>query len=570
MSTLDIKQKIAELIAPSVGIDAAEIVSFFELPKDTSHGDLALPCFRFAKQLKKAPPAISAELHKSHFTGALPTGVAKVNPVGGYLNFFIETSSIVTDSLRAVLRQGSGFAATGEGVGKTVVVEYSSVNIAKPFGIGHLRTTVIGAALARIHAKLGYNVIRINHLGDWGTQFGKVIAGFKRWGSEYVFTEKPIMRLYEIYVRFHAEAEKDPSLEAEGREEFRKLEQGDPENLDLWKRFIDYSMIDFNRIYNLLHVEFDYNTGESFYRDKMDAVIAKLEARGLLKISQGASVVDLEEFGMPPCLIRRSDDASLYATRDLTALLYRKATFNFAKMLYVVGAAQALHFRQFFKVAELMGNDWIKEVLHIEFGWIKFDNQMMSTRQGTIIFLDDVLDEARFRAKAVIMEVNPELPNLDWTAERIGVAAIIFGQLRVRRNKDINFVWDEALTFRGETGPYLQYTHARLTSLMQKYGKSLPDLDADFSGFDDEEKQIIKLFELYPQKLRLVTELYETNILTDYLIDLAGAFNSYWQRIRIISDDERLTRARMQMAFAVRTIIADGLRLLGIEPLERM
>ncbi len=570
MSTVELKHQIASAIADAVGVSAEDIVALFELPKDPEHGDLALPCFRFAKQLRKAPPAIAAGLFKNFFSQNLPAGITKVVPLGGYLNFYVATDAVVASALVEVLKSGDAYGSRRDGAGRRVVVEYSSVNIAKPFGIGHLRSTIIGATLARVYAKLGYEVIRINHLGDWGTQFGNLIAAYKLWGGDYTFAPNPIADLYKLYVRFHDVAKSDPALEERGRAEFRKLEQGDVENTQVWQRFIDYSMADFNRIYEMLHVHFDYNTGESFYRDKMEPVVARLNELGLLKQSEGAWIVDLERYNLPACLMKRSDDASLYATRDLAALIYRKANFNFDKMLYVVGTAQKLHFQQFFKVAELMGNTWVSDAVHVDFGWVKFGDRAMSTRAGTLIFFDDVLQQAKELAREIILRENQEVANVDWTAERVAVAAIIFTQLRVRRNKDVNFVWEEALSFKGETGPYLQYTHARLSSLIQKYGHPLPDLSADFSLLADEEKQIIKKFELYAQRLQLITEVYETNILADYLIDLAAAFNSYWQRIRIITDNAELTCARMQMAFAVRTIIGDGLRLLGIEPLERM
>lgn len=570
MSTLEIKKQIAEEVAGEVGIAADEIVEMFELPKQAEHGDLALPCFRFARQMRKAPPVIAKEIFDKHFASSLPRGIAKVEPMGGYLNFTLDTGASLGDALKAVLSTGDKFGSTKDGAGKKIIVEFSSVNIAKPFGVGHLRTTIIGAALARVYAKLGWEVIRINHLGDWGTQFGNLIAAYRLWGNEYKFGDSPILDLYQMYVRFHEAAKSDPALEAAGREEFRKLEQGDPDNVELWQRFIDYSMIDFRRIYKMLNVEFDHFTGEAFYRDKMAPVIEELEQKHLLRQSEGATIVDLEPYGMPPCLIKKSDDSSLYATRDLTALLYRKQHFNFDKILYVVGSSQKLHFQQFFKVAELMGNDWIQNAVHVEFGWVKFGDQAMSTRAGTLIFLDDVIAKAREIARDVILAENPDIKDVDWTAERVAVAALIFTQLRVRRNKDVNFIWEEALSFKGETGPYLQYTHARLSSLAQKYGKSLPDLDADFSLLGEEEKTIIKWFEQYPERLKLVAETYETSVLADYLLNLASAFNSYWQRVRIITDNEQLTRTRMQMAYAVRTIIADGLRMLGIEPLERM
>ncbi len=571
MSTAETKRAVAELIAAEVGMDADELANWFERPKQADHGDLSFPCFRLAKSLKKAPPQIAADLKSKLFSAVLPVGVTKVDAIAGYLNFTFDTGSVIADLLKRVLVDGSQFGSSDIGKGQTVVLEYSSVNIAKPFGIGHLRSTIIGAALNRMYRKLGYRTISINHLGDWGTQFGNLIAAYKLWGSEYKFTANPIRDLYELYVRFHDKAKDDQTFEQSGRDEFRRLEQGDAQNLALWQRFIDYSMQDFNRVYRLLNVEFDHLTGESFYRDKMAAVLRELEDKHLLTQSEGATIVDLSRFDLTPCLIKKSDDSSLYATRDLTALLYRKQTYHFDRILYVVGTAQKLHFRQFFKVAELMGYDWVHEhAVHVDFGWVKFAGEMMSTRAGKVIFFDEVQDRAQALAREIITRENPDVANVGWTSEKVAVAAIVFTQLRVRRNKDVNFIWEEALSFKGETGPYLQYTHARLTSLMQKYGKPLPDLDANFGLLADEEKEIIKRFELYGQKVAKAAEEYETSILADYLIELASTFNSYWQRIRIITDDVELTRARMQMAFATRTIISDGLRLLGIEPLERM
>ena len=570
MSTQDIKNHIAEAVASVAGVPAPEIVEMFELPKQAEHGDLALPCFRFAKQLRKAPPAIAQEIYEKSFAAQMPDGVARVEVMGGYINFTFATGATLANELQAVLKLGDKFGSSKIGNGKKVLVEFSSVNIAKPFGVGHLRTTIIGAALARVYAKLGYETIRINHLGDWGTQFGNMIAAYRLWGSEYKFADQPIMDLYQLYVRYHDAAKNDPALADRGREEFRKLEQGDPESQALWQRFIDYSMIDFHRVYKMLNVEFDYYTGEAFYRDKMDDVIKQLENKGLLKQSEGATIVDLEPYGLPPCLIKKSDDSTLYATRDLAALLYRKQHFNFDKILYVVGSSQKLHFQQFFKVAELLGNEWVKDAVHVEFGWVKFGDQAMSTRSGTLIFFEDVITKAKAIAHDIISAENPDVKDVDWTAERVAVAALIFTQLRVRRNKDVNFIWEEALSFKGETGPYLQYTHARRSSLIQKYGKVLPESNADLSFLGEEDKSVIKWFEQYPDKLAPVAQTYETSALADYLLNLAGAFNSYWQRIRIITDDAKLTQARMQMAYAVRIILADGLRILGIEPLERM
>jgi arginyl-tRNA synthetase len=571
LSTAETKHDIARLISVETGVAVDELLTWFETPKQTEHGDLAFPCFRLSKALRKAPPQIADDLSHKLFSTALPSGVSAVKAIGGYLNFTLETGSVITEALRRVLTEGASYGSNSSGTGQTIVLEYSAVNIAKPFGIGHLRSTIIGAALNRMFQKLGYDTISINHLGDWGTQFGNLIAAYKRWGNEYTFAGNPIKDLYTLYVRFHEVAKDDPVFEQQGRDEFRKLEQGDEANLALWQRFVDYSMQDFNRVYRLLSVEFDHLTGESFYRDKMDVVIRELDEKHLLSQSEGATIVDLSAYDLTPCLIRKSDESTLYATRDLAALLYRRQIYNFNKILYIVGTAQKLHFQQFFKVAELMGHDWVKDqAVHVDFGWVKFAGEMMSTRAGKVIFFEDVLDRAQSLAREIITRENPDVANVDWTAEKVAVAAIVFTQLKVRRNKDVNFIWEEALSFKGETGPYLQYTHARLSSLIQKYGKTLPDLGANLGLLGAEEKEVIKLFESYETKIARCVEEYETLILADYLLELASALNSYWQRVRIITDDVELTRARMQMAWATRIIIADGLRLLGIEPLERM
>ncbi len=571
MDLNELREQIAKMIAAEAGVDPTEISEMMEEPRQEGHGDLSLPCFKLARSMRKAPPAIAATLKEKLFASRLPEGLLSVEQVAGYLNFTFATDTLAADLLRQVLTQGESYGSSALGKGSRIVIEFSSVNIAKPLHIGHLRGTITGAALDRIYRKLGYETIRINHLGDWGTQFGKLIAAYRLWGNEYKFEDRAIYDLVQLYIRFHDRVKEDPSFEEQGREEFRKLEAGDAESRALWKKFYDLSMQDFNRIYGLLGVEFDYLTGESFYEDKIPEVMKELRDRDLLKTSEGAMIVDLEKYDMPPCLIRKSDDATLYATRDVAALLYRKKEFNFDRILYIVGSAQKLHFRQFFKVAELMGYDWVPEqAVHVDFGWVKFSGEMMSTREGTMIFFEEVFDKAKEMAHEIVVRENPDMENVDWTSEKVAISALIFTQLRVRRNRDVNFIWEEALSFKGATGPYLQYTHARLTSLSQKYDGKLPDPDADFALLGDEEKKVIKLLEHFPIRVAQAAESYETSFVAEYLLELAGAVNSYWQRIRILTEDKELTRARMQMAYAVRAVIADGLRLLGIEPLERM
>ncbi len=465
---------------------------------------------------------------------------------------------------------GSKFGASDKGDGKTVVIDFSSPNIAKPFGVGHLRSTVIGAVLYRLYDKLGYKCIGINHLGDWGTQFGKLIVAFKKWGDEADLKADPINTLFQLYTRFHREAEDDETLEDEARGEFKKLEEGDDEATAVWRRFKEYSLAEFERIYDRLGIEFDHYTGESFYNDKIDDAIEVLKDKGLTKRSREALIVDLEEHDLGACLLKKGDDATLYATRDIAGILYRHRTYDFHKCLYVVGSAQTLHFQQVFKVIELAGFDFHDGLVHVPFGWIRFEGQAMSTRSGRVVFLDEVIDKATELAREIILEKNPDIENIEETAQHIGVGAVIFGDISVRRNKDIDFRWEDALSFDGETGPYLQYAHARLCSLKRKFDRELPDA-IDFSLLaEEEEKRVLLALSVYPDKIRQAAAEYEPFVISSYLIELAQQFNTFYQKHRIITDNESLSNARMALSEAVRTVLGDGLGLLGIYPLERM
>jgi arginyl-tRNA synthetase len=536
----------------------------------SGHGDLTMRPFDAARQL-----GIDVKTFSGTFCQVMsqqyPNLPAEYQPDGIYPNaYYKDVGATVGDVLAGYEAAGPAYGSSDSGVGKTVIIDYSSPNIAKPFGVGHLRSTVIGNSLYRILTKVGYKCVGINHLGDWGTQFGKMIVAFKKWGSEDVLRADPIHALFDLYTRFHREAKEHPELEDDARSEFRLLEQGDPEATKLWQRFKDYSLDEFNRIYDILGINFDHHTGESFYNDKIQPVLDELDQKGLTTISREALIVDLEAHKLGACLLRKGDDATLYATRDIAGILYRHENFGFEKCLYVVGAAQALHFQQVFKVIELAGHDFHKGLVHVPFGWVRFEDRAMSTREGNIIFLDDVISKATELAHDIILEKNPDIEDVDGTALAIGVGAVVFSQVSVRRTKDIDFKWEAALSFDGETGPYLQYTHARLCSLMRKYGKELP-AQINYALFGEPEEMDLSIESAsYAEKIRHAAEEYEPFVIASYLINLAQKFNAYYQKHRVISDDTALTDARIKLCDLVRFVLGDGLRLLGITPLERM
>ena len=460
---MDFKIMIAGEIASALDIafgnaplSADEIAGLLELPPDSAMGDYAFPCFKLARSLRKAPPMIAGELVKVINADFL----SRVEAVGGYLNFFIDKALYASSVIGEVLDKGEKYGASDMGAGKTICIDYSSINIAKRFHIGHLSTTALGNALYKIYSFLGYKCVGINHLGDWGTQFGKMIAAYKHWGSREMVEQGGVQALSDLYVKFHAEAEKDPSLEDEGRAWFKKIETGDEEAISIWQWFKDLTLKDANRVYDMLGVKFDSYAGEAFYMDKMGPVIEELREKKLLKESDGAYVVDLEEYGMPPCLIIKSDGATLYTTRDLAAAFYRKKTYDFTKCLYVVAYQQSLHFRQLFKVIELMGHEWAKDMEHVEFGMVSYEGQALSTRHGHVIYLEDLLNRSIEKARAIIDEKSPNLDDKDGVARKVGIGAVVFFALSAGRIKDIDFWWDRALNFEGETGPYVQYTRA--------------------------------------------------------------------------------------------------------------
>jgi arginyl-tRNA synthetase len=546
------------------------VYSRVEIPKDRAMGDYAFPTFWLAGIFKEKPNDIAAKIHAA--CSDTPYTIA-----GAYINTPVAPAEWAAHILPQVYAGQDRYGDSKVGQGRTIVIDYSSPNIAKPFGVGHLRSTAIGNSLYRILKKLGYRPIGINHLGDWGTQFGKMIVAYRLWGDEKALSAEPIKTLFDLYVRFHTEEEKNPALADDARAWFKKLEDGDPEAVHLWTLFRNYSLEEFKRIYEILGVSFDYYTGESFYNDRMDVVIDRLQKAGLAVESQGALIVDLEKYGMSPCLLKKADDATLYATRDLAGIYYRHEQFDFYKALYVVGGEQKEHFKQVFKVIELLGEPFADRLVHVDFGWIRFKDQAMSTRKGNIVILEEVIKTAVAKVRQIIMDKNPDLPNLEKTAQMVGVGAVIFSDLSVRKQKDVNFSWEEVLNFEGGTGPYLQYTHARLTALIRKYGKQITD-KVDFALFRSaEEKELLAHLYRFGQVVEAAGDKYEPNFIAEYLLDLAAVFNRFYQRkdddgrlVRIISDNADETAARMLLVSAVRTVLREGLRLLGIDAPEEM
>jgi arginyl-tRNA synthetase len=480
---MDYKQQLSQLIAPAAGLTADEVSSLIETPADEALGDFAFPCFRLAKTLRKAPAAIAADI-----AGALklPEFISKTNVVGAYINFFLNRKQFIEDTLLEVSEKGASYGSSRLGQGRTVCIDFSAINIAKPFHMGHLSTTVIGNSLCRIYSFLGYKSVGINHLGDWGTQFGKLIVAYKKWGNKQEIEQDSVNAMLKLYVRFHEEAEKDESLNDEGRAWFKKIEDGDKEALEIFNWFKELTLKEAGIIYDMLGVKFDSYAGESFYNDKMQPVIDELKAKGLLEFSDGAYVVRLDNFDLPPCIILKSDGATLYATRDLAAAFYRKHTYDFYKCLYVVAYQQNMHFKQIFKVIELMGHEWAGDMEHVAFGMVSLEDGTLSTRKGKVIFLKDVLDKAVEKTLTIIQEKSPGLENKEDVAKVVGVGAVVFDTLTAARIKDIVFSFDRVLNFDGETGPYVQYTHARCASLLRRAEFDYINEQKNFSALDND------------------------------------------------------------------------------------
>ena len=569
---MDFKLSIAnEIIAAAeralggAGLQSAEIAAALEIPPNTEMGDYAFPCFKLSKALRKSPmmisDALAAEIHADY--------LSRVESVKGYLNFFIDRATYAEKVVEAVLDQGESYGSDNSGAGKTVVLDYSSINIAKRFHIGHLSTTMIGNALYKLYKFFGWNAVGVNHLGDWGTQFGKMIAAYKRWGDHDTVAAGGVDEMVKLYVRFNAEAKENEALNDEGRAWFKKIEDGDPEALEIFNWFKSVTLKDAERVYDMLGVKFDSYAGESFYNDKMQPIIDDLRAKNLLKEDQGAQIVDLEPYGMPPALILRSDGATLYITRDLAAAKYRQDTYHFDKSLYVVAYQQDLHFRQLFKVLELMGYDWYKNCEHVAFGMVSFEGQTLSTREGRVVYLEDLLNTAISKARGIIEEKSPELENKDAVARQVGVGAVVFFALYNNRIKDIDFYWDRALNFDGETGPYVMYTHARCCSVLRKAREC--DAKPDFTALADPEAQdVVRLLEQFLEVLRAALQKNEPSMVTRFSVDLAQAYNKFYYERKVMVDDMGVRAARLMLTRAARQTIAKALELIGLEAPERM
>lgn len=560
---MDYKRYIAERVCVE-GLSAEEIAEAIAVPPDSSMGDFALPCFRFAKVMRKSPVAIAEELSKSYKTDEV---IGEVSAVNGYLNFKVNKKGLAEEVLSRILQEGARYGASETGAGKTVCLDYSSVNIAKPFHIGHLSTTVLGGALYRIFQFLGYKAVGINHLGDYGTQFGKLISAYTRWGKRELVEQGGIRALNELYVRFHREAEENPALDDEARAYFKKIEEGDKECLALFEWFKELTLKDVKIIYDLLDIKFDSYAGESFYQDKMKPVVDELREKGLLKESQGAQIVDLEEYGMPPCIILKSDGTSLYATRDMAAAIYRKQTYDFDKCLYVVAYQQNLHFKQFFKVLELMGKDWAKDLVHVAYGMVSLEEGAMSTRKGNVVFLQDVIDQCIEKAYRIIDEKNPELENKREVAKKVGVGAVVFGALYNSKIKDITFSYDKVLNFDGETSVYVQYTCARAASVLsraEKRGSFAVCLPCE------QEFELLKVLGDFPETVRSAAEKYEPSYIARYCVDVAQKFNKFYFDCKILQAEEGVREYRLALTEATLQTLKNALSLLGIGVPEKM
>lgn len=562
---MDYKSVVANLIK-SDELDKSEILAALAPTQDEKNGDLCLPCFKFAAKLHMAPPAIAGKLKENMLSDPL---IDKTEVTGGYLNFYFNREIIAKNAIGAIINNNFTLPPL-ESNGKTVCLDYSSINIAKPFHIGHLLTTAIGGSLYRMYKYCGYNAVGINHLGDWGTQFGKLIVAYKKWGDDEDIEKRNIRALLDLYVRFHAEAEKNPELEDEGRYWFKQIEDGNEEALAIFHKFKDITLKEVSKVYDRLGITFDSYAGESFYNDKMQPVIDALKEKGLLTISEGASVVDLEKYGMPPCLILKKDGTSLYATRDLAAAIYRKKTYDFYKCLYVVAYQQNLHFKQVFKVLELMGYDWAKDCVHVPFGMVSLEGAgSLSTRKGNVVFLSDVLDSAVNKSLEIINEKNPDLENKEKTARDVGVGAVVFGALSGGRIKDISFSLDKALSFDGETGPYLQYTHARCCSIAEK-AKNING-KIDYSVLcDGDAFAVVKLLDAFYSTVLNALDKYEPSMVSRYLIDLAQAFNKFYVGSRILGEADDVAFTRLTLVKAVEATLKTGLNLILLNAPEKM
>ena len=571
---LNFKSEIAKKIAQVVKIEASELETYIEIPKDSTNGDFSFPCFRLAKELKKAPQVIASEIKEKLELEESNDIIEKIDVIGGYLNFYINKNILIKEVLSEINKEKENYGASDIGKGKNIIVEYSSPNIAKEFHIGHLRTTVIGAAFYNIYKYLGYNTIGINHLGDYGTQFGKMIEGYKRWGEEYNLEENPIEELTKMYIRINDLCKSDENVLNACRENFRKLEEGDKECIELWNKFKDLSLKEFYKTYDMLGVKFDSLNGESFYSDKMPEVIEILEKTGKLIESQGAKIVDLEDKGInTPCIIEKTNGSTTYATRDLAAILYRARTYDFDKCIYVVAYEQNLHFKQVFEVAKLLGLDkkYTDGLTHIAYGMTRLATGRMSTREGNVIKVNELLEESVKRVLDIINEKTSEMEDKEENARKIGIGAVIFNNLCTNLIKDQIFDWNIVLNFNGETGPYIQYIYVRTKSVLEK-ANYIPNLeDVDFSLLEDEKSfYIIKKIYEFNNILKQVIEKNETSILARYLIELAQGYSNFYNDNKIIVEDKKVQDARLYLTYAVGNVLKIGMKLLGIEMPTKM
>ncbi len=564
-----ISDEIAEIIK-TINADAelggAEIFAMLEYPPDEKMGDLALPCFKLSKVLRMAPVKIAATIAENFSAEC----VAKAEAVNGYLNIYLDGAYLAKKVISEVRAKGDRYGAPTEmGEGKTVVLDYSSPNVAKPFHIGHLGTTVIGHSLKRLHEFAGYKCIGINYLGDWGTQFGKLIVAYRKWGNAELIENGGIDKLVELYVKFHEEAEKDPALNDNARAEFRKLEDGDEDNIKLWKWFVEISLAEYQKTYAQLGIEFDSYKGESFYTDKMPAQVQKLRDMGLLKIDDGASIVDLEPYGMPPCLILKRDGSTLYPTRDIAAAVYRKETYDFDKMIYVTSAGQSLHFAQWFKVVELMGYEWFDKLVHVPYGTVSINGEKLATRTGNVILLRDLFAESIAKVETIMKEKNPDLPDRDKVSEAVGVGAIVFYYLSNNRIRDINFMMEDALSFEGNTGPYVQYTYARTCSVLSKSAET--ELASELVITTPDETALLKTLSRFEEVVREAIAAYEPSVVTRYILDVAGAYNRFYHNCSILgADNEQIKNTRLALTAAAKTVLGNAFGLICLAKTEKI
>lgn len=563
------KSKLIDILADNLTeLTKEEIAEALEVPKKADMGDYAFPCFRLAKIYRKAPNLIAQDLKEKIDAGSYEI-FSKIENVGGYINFFFDKEQFAKQIVDTISEENFGSSDIGEG--KTICIDYSSPNVAKNFHVGHLRTTIIGNSLYKIYSKLGYHVERINHLGDWGTQFGKLIVAYKNWGSKEEVEKNGIAELMKIYVKFHQEAEKDDSLNDQAREWFVKMEQGDEEALSIWQWFKDISLIEYKRIYKLLGMDFDHFTGESFYRDKTQGVVDQLNEKNLLVESEGAHIVPLDDYNMAPCLITKKDGSSIYATRDLAALFYRKNTYNFDKCIYVTGLEQKLHFAQVFKVIELLGYDWYKDLVHVPYGLVSMEGGKLSTRNGNVIYAEEILHESINKIYEIIEEKNPDLPDKETVARQVGIGAILFNDLYNQRIKDVVFNWDKILNFDGETGPYVQYTYARCASVFRKVGDvQIPD-EIDYSVLtDDVTMNLLKDITRFPGIVKDAADKFEPFMIARFAVSVAQHFNKFYHDCQINVKEENVKMARLKVVQMTMKVIKDALELLGIECPEQM